>query len=240
VAYLARLRELTRRLGIVLIFDEVVSGFRFSPGGAQESYGVIPDITCLAKVMAGGMPGGAVVGRADIMALFDFTGEARHDRHERVVHLGTFNGSPPAAAAGITVLERVGTGEPIDRANALAARLRADFNDVLERHGIAGYVYGPASTFHVYFETDPSRVRAAVSHQDLHTREACRLKGMPASLVDQYQRRLRLAGIDVMSSTGGVLSSAHVDADLSWAADAFERTVLGLREDGLLLELGAA
>ena len=98
---------------MLLIFDEVVTGFRFSPGGAQGLYGLGPDLSCFAKVVAGGMPGGAVVGREDIMALFDLTGDAYHDRFARVVHQGTFNGAPLSAAAGVAVLKQVATGEPI-------------------------------------------------------------------------------------------------------------------------------
>ena len=111
-----------------LIFDEVVTGFRFSPGGAQELYGIQPDLSCFAKVMAGGMPGGAVVGRADIMSLFDMTGDAKHDRHDWVVHLGTFNASPLSAAAGVALLNQVATGEPTERANRTAELLRAKWN----------------------------------------------------------------------------------------------------------------
>ena len=100
-----------------------------------------------------------VVGRAEIMALFDMTGDPHHDRFDRVAHQGTFNAAPLSAAAGVAVLKSVATGKPIERANALAENLRNAWDNVLERHGIAGYVYGPCSTVHVYFETDPERVR---------------------------------------------------------------------------------
>lgn len=234
-AFLGGLRELADRHGVLLIFDEVVTGFRFAPGGAQQFYGVIPDLACLAKVLAGGLPGGAVAGRADVLDLFRFTGDAQHDRYRRVVHLGTFNASPLSAAAGTVALRRIATGEPTARANRLAAQLRQRFDRTLEQQGIAGYVYGEASTFHVYFETDVHRVRSARSRADLATRDPRRLKGMPAELVAEYQRQLRFRGVDVMSSTGGVLSAAHTDADLEHAAQAFEATVKVLRERGLVL-----
>lgn len=230
--FLHGLRELTARHGVLLIFDEVVTGFRFSPGGAQGLYGIKPDLSCFAKVIAGGMPGGAVVGRADIMALFDITGDAHHDRHGRVTHQGTFNAAPLCAAAGVAVLKQVATGQPIERANAMAEKLRADWNGVLEQHAIAGYVYGACSTFHVYFETDPARLTG--SRAGLHTTDANRLKGMPGLLIDQYQRHLRHHGVDIMSCTGGVLSAAHTEADLTEATAAFEQTILGLREEGLI------
>ena len=237
LGFLRRLRELTAEHGALLIFDEVVSGFRFSPGGVQQLTGVLPDLTCLAKVLAGGMPGGVVAGRADIMKLFDHTGEPRHDRHQRVVHLGTFNAAPPSAAAGISVLRRVATGEPIVQANRTADLLRRRWDGVLEKHGLAGYVYGPASTFHVYFETDPVRLRRAADRQALRTSDPKLLKGMPGALVTSYQRHLRQRGVDIMSSTGGLVSSAHTEADVAEATAAFEVTVLALRDEGLVLPL---
>ena len=228
------LRDLTSHYGVVLICDEVITGFRFSPGGAQQLYNLKPDLSCFAKILAGGMPGGAVAGRAEIMQLFDLTGEARHDRYERVTHLGTFNAAPLSAAAGVAVLRQVANRAPIDRANAMARRLRDRWDAVLERHGIAGYVYGPSSTFHVYFETDPERVRGSSRRRDLYTREARRLKGMPPRLIAEYQRRLRHHGVDVMSFTGGFVSAAHTESDIDEAARAFEQTVIALRDRGLV------
>ncbi len=237
--FLSGLREITERRDVLLIFDEVVTGFRFSPGGAQQLYGVTPDLACLAKIIAGGMPGGALVGRADIMKVFEITGDAEHDRYQRVVHFGTFNAAPPSAAAGIAVLTLVATGEPTARADAMAERLRQGWDGVLERLGIAGYVYGPSSTVHVYFETDSERASHASSRQDLETREPLRLKGMPGELIGGYQRLLRSHGVDVMSSTGGVVSAAHTGADIDEATEAFAKTVLALREQGLVRTLGS-
>ncbi len=232
--FLKGLRELTTRRNVVLIFDEVVTGFRYSPGGAQQFYNVVPDLSCFAKILTGGMPGGAVVGRQDVMALFDYTGDPQHDRFGRVVHLGTFNASPLTAAAGIALLKQVATGQPIAKANAAAEKLRSSFDQVLVTHNIAGYVYGVSSTFHVYFETDTDRIRAASTREDLKTKEPKRLKGMPGDLIDEYQRHLRFHGVDIMSSTGGALSSAHDDRDIRDATAAFEKTVLALRDSGLI------
>ena len=237
VAFMRGLRQLTQQYGVVLIFDEVVTGFRWSPGGAQQLSGVVPDLTCLAKILAGGMPGGAVVGRADIMKLFEQNGDPQHDRFGRVVHLGTFNASPPSAAAGVTALRRVATGQPIAQANGMAELLRQSWDNVLERHGVAGYVYGPASTFHVYFETDGARLAALRQRGDLHTSDARRLKGMPGPLVTQYQRHLRFHGVDIMSSTGGVLSASHTEADIAQATTAFDATVRALLAEGLIRAL---
>ena len=235
--FLHGLRELTRKAGVVLVFDEVVTGFRLAPGGAQEYYGVVPDLAIYAKVIAGGMPGGAVVGEDSIMALFDYTGDPDHDRYGRVVHFGTFNASPLSAAAGLATLKLVATGEPTRRADELGEGLRRAFDQVLEDLGIAGYVYGISSTFHVYFETDSRTVTEAVSRSDLQTEDPAKLKGMPSALIDAYQRHIRHNGLDNMSSTGGVLSCMHTEEDLDAAGKAFERSIVGLLDEGMILAM---
>ena len=232
--FLQGLRNITRRHGVLLIFDEIVTGFRFAPGGAQQLHDVTPDLSCFAKILAGGLPGGAVVGIAEVMKLFDLTGDPHHDRHQRVTHQGTFNGSPLSAAAGIVALNRIASGQPIETANAVTVYLREQWDAVLEKHGIAGYVYGPSSTFHIYFETDVEQIKNASRRSDLHTTDAGRLKGMPGSLIQHYQRLLRHHGVDNMSSTGGVLSAAHTHEDIDEATVAFEKTVVALRDEGLI------
>ena len=235
--FLHDLRAMTAKREVLLIFDEVVTGFRLAPGGAEQYYGITPDLSCFAKILAGGMPGGAVTGRGEIMSLFDFTGDPVLDRHRRVVHYGTFNASPLSAAAGIVCLQQVASGEPIPRADALGERLRAGFEEVLERRAIAGYVYGIGSTFHVFFETDAAVAAAAGARDDLRTNDPRKLKGMPGELINSYQRHLRYHGVDNMSSTGGVVSSAHTDLDLEEATSAFEKTVLALAAEKLVLRL---
>ena len=85
--FLQWVRDLTSRLGILLIFDEVITGFRYAPGGAQQHYGATPDLTVLAKILAGGLPGGAVVGRADVMEYLAFkAGDAQWNRYRRIAH----------------------------------------------------------------------------------------------------------------------------------------------------------
>src|SRR5205085_6635685 len=96
-----RLRELTTRHGVLLIFDEVISGFRCSPGGAQQFYGVTPDLTTLAKIIAGGYPGAALAGRADILKLLEYQQLDGRIQPPAVMHQGTYNAGPVSAAAGI-------------------------------------------------------------------------------------------------------------------------------------------
>ena len=105
-SFLRGLREATTRHGALLIFDEVVTGFRVAPGGAQAAWGVAPDLCTLAKVLAGGLPGGAVAGRKDIIDWLDFDVSAAR-RREKVPHQGTYNANPLSAAAGVAALRLV-------------------------------------------------------------------------------------------------------------------------------------
>jgi glutamate-1-semialdehyde 2,1-aminomutase len=223
--FLQGVRELATRHAVLLIFDEVITGFRWAAGGAQERYGVRPDMSTHAKVIAGGMPGAAVCGRADVMEQMTIRGEPRHDRYERVAHLGTFNANPISAAAALACLEIVATGEPQHHADAIAAKLREGLDEVLARHEIAGYVYGPASTFHIYVEAAGSESGGEVPRgPDGRPMpiDAATLKAIPGHVVAAIQNGFRVRGIELMSYTGGVTSSAHTEADVAETVAAFD------------------
>ena len=224
--FLHALRALTEKHGVLLIFDEVVTGFRISPGGAQGLYGVTPDITTLAKILAGGLPGGAVCGRADIL---DMIAHREGAGENRVAHAGTFNANPVSAAAGSAALRLVATGEPNATADARAVSLRAGLNDLMTRLEVPGCCYGVASIFQV-------RLGAQCQCSDaehLHPAE-----GQPASS-PAVAGAMRLAsinaGIDLMGGRpSGLVSSAHTEADVQTTLASFEEAFTALRADGLL------
>ena len=141
--FLRGLRELTRARDVVLIFDEVVTGFRLAPGGAQEFFGVTADLTCLAKAVAGGLPGAALTGRADLMDGIAFSGDARRDRTRRVADQGTYSATPLIAAAGVAALEILRTGDVQRELNRKGDRLRAGMNQVLKTRGSAAASMAP-------------------------------------------------------------------------------------------------
>ncbi len=229
------LRRLSTEYNVLLVYDEVITGFRYAPGGYQEYAGVTPDMTILGKVVTGGMPGGALVGCADVMRLFDFTGDAQHDRYERVHHLGTFNANPLTAAAGLATLKQVATGEPQAHANRMGERVRSGMNEILEQEQAAGYVYGDASLFHVYMEAHPG---SCVSRRkDLVTDEAAILKGIPKQVVTAFQKTLLGHGIDLLSYTGGAVSSVHTDADIDHTLGIFRTTIQSLLDDRVIARL---
>jgi glutamate-1-semialdehyde 2,1-aminomutase len=229
-------RELTRKHGVLLIYDEVITGFRYSTGGYQKLVGVLPDLTVLGKVVTGGLPGSAVVGRADIMDLFTFTGDARHDRYQRVTHQGTFNANPLTVAAGIATLRIVADGTPQATADRLAQQLRDGMNKVLAQREVAGYVYGDSSVWHFYVQAYPGS--GAPNIDAVHTLDASVLKGIPGHLVTAFQRNLQIRGADLLSYTGGVTSAAHTEEDIQRTVAIFDEAVQTLVDEQLVAVLG--
>ena len=140
--FLQQLRDLTDQHGVLLIFDEVITGFRVAPGGAQTHYNVTPDLTTLAKIVAGGLPGGALVGRKEILKLISM--EAEEDGM-KMHHPGTFNANPLSASAGIAMLKIVKTGKPNAQANRIAQILRESLNNVFDKYGLDWAIYGEFS-----------------------------------------------------------------------------------------------
>ena len=218
-----QLRDLLSQYKMPLIYDEVITGFRYSAGGYQQLIGVAPDLTVIGKIMTGGLPGGAVAGRADMMALFDYSDDAQHNRYERVSHLGTFNANPLSAAAGIATLKIAADGKAQAHADRMAARLRDGMDQVLDKVGAVAYVYGDSSIFHVYMrEPTTAPVR---SREELQTDDATILKSIPGRIITAFQKNLQIRGVDLLSYNGGVTSAAHSEADIDQTLDAFRETM---------------
>lgn len=161
--FLNLLREECDRHGIVLIFDEVVTGFRFAYGGAQEHYGVTPDLCTLGKVIGGGFPLAATVGRAEIMAHFD---KAAVGEDRWLMQLGTLSGNPVAAAAGLKSLEILRRDGQYARLRDLGDRVGGMIRDALEPTGIPYRIVGDATLFEVVFTAQDARDYRAVQAGD--------------------------------------------------------------------------
>ncbi len=202
---------------MVLIFDEVITGFRYSPGGAQAYFGVTPDMTTLAKIVAGGLPGAAVVGAKPIMSMMAHRGDPTWDRAERVAQNGTFNSNPVCAAAAIATLEIVSDGSLHARANKLGDELRAGLSDAMKRAGVPGTCFGEASIFHVSFEGKPGLAGFDRPRRgDLYHRLRC-------SLLNN--------GLDCASHHGWV-SAVHSDADIARTVAGYEKALAAMAADG--------
>jgi glutamate-1-semialdehyde 2,1-aminomutase len=220
--FLGRLRRITSELRVLLIFDEVITGFRWSPGGAQAVAGVSPDLTTLAKIAAGGLPGGVVGGRAEIMATMDPSGPVATSRGGAVFQGGTFNGNPLTAAAAIATLRIAATAEPQRQADHLAADLRNGLNEIIRDLGLPGVAYGDSSTFHMFFGKAGD---TATTRGTMWTQDAAEIKGMSPRLVDAVHHALQNRGVDLMSRMGGVVSSAHTQADIDRTLAAVEASL---------------
>lgn len=231
-AVLRELREITRRHGTLLIFDEVVSGFRVSPGGLQQAIGVTPDLAALAKVLAGGMPGGAVVGRKDILDWLDFEASADAKR-ERISHQGTHNAHPVCAAAGIATLKIIRDSDVCERATARANELRAGLNQVLEDEGIPWAVYGDYSFVHFFTNPDnhPLKPTAFDAHKvPLAWFKPDKRERMQAKLVLGLMNH----GVDPKGARGGLVSAAHSAQDIQFTIDAWRKALRALRDENEL------
>jgi glutamate-1-semialdehyde 2,1-aminomutase len=229
--FLAELRDTTRRHSTVLIFDEVVTGFRVAPGGAQQRYGVKPDITTMAKILAGGLPGGAVAGKADIVSMLEIRNDAAWNAERRVQHPGTFNANPLSAAAGAAMLRLVATGEHHRHADALNARLIPALNDVIQRENVAGGAYGLASYFHIVLGQRVPQPSTGIEWPWSDGQLPPRMAG---ALTMSLKRAILNHGVDLMGGSGGFTSGVHSDDDIDRTVDAFEASLRELKAEGAL------
>ncbi len=209
--FLAALRKIASENAIPLIFDEVVTGFRLAYGGAQEYYGVVPDLCTLGKVIGGGFPLAAIAGRAEIMAHFD---RAKVGDENFLVQIGTLSGNPVAAAAGLAtlgVLRRPGAYEQI---HATGKALMAALGELLAEAGIAAQISGEPPLFDVVFSAEPVR--------DYRTT----LAGDP-ELMRRFNALLRERGI-LKGESKYYISLAHTPEDIAFTIDAWKSAIKAL------------
>jgi glutamate-1-semialdehyde 2,1-aminomutase len=228
--FLAGLRAVTQERGVVMILDEVITGFRWSRGGAQARFGVIPDMSVLAKIVAGGLPGGAVAGRKDIMDQLDQVA-AKAAGREKIGHQGTFNSNPLCAAAAVATLSIVEREDVCARAEATAADIRSGMRATLSEEDVPWGIYGEASAFQIFqnprgLDIDPK------------TFDPLRygFRELKAERESNMSHRLRVAmlanGVDIMGAPGGLVSAAHGADDVARTLDAFRTSVRWLKAEG--------
>jgi glutamate-1-semialdehyde 2,1-aminomutase len=215
--YLQELRAITSKHSVVLIFDEVITGFRYAPGGAQQYFNVTPDLTTLAKIVAGGLPGGGLTGSRAPMSMLAHRGDPDWDRRRRVAHAGTFNANPLSAAAGVATLEMIGDASLQARANKLGDTLRQGLSEVLRRAGAPGEVYGEASIYHVSFDGKPG-----LAGPD---------KPKKGALYHLLRCALLNNGVDC-SPNHGWISSVHTDEDVARTVAGYERAFRAMVAEG--------
>ncbi len=207
--YLEFLRESTKANGAVLIFDEVMTGFRLAPGGAQERFGITPDLSCFGKIIGGGLPVGAFGGRADIMDYLAPLGP--------VYQAGTLSGNPLAMAAGIAGLEELKSTNAYAKLEQLGAHLETGMRDAAKSAGLPVTFNRCGSMFCGYFTSEP-----VWNVDDAMKADRERFKKFFHGLLD--------AGVYLAPSQfeAGFLSTAHSEADIEKTVDAVARSMRSL------------
>lgn len=190
--YLEQVREACDATGTILVFDEVITGFRVSASGAQGRFGVTPDLTILGKALANGFPVAAVVGRADLMAYFA-------DR--RVVHGGTYNTQSIAMAATVATLEEISRGAVYEVIDGTGSRLMQGLADELARAGIDASIIGYPAVFHVRFGAPQ-----ATDYRQAQAADRDRYGAFALAMLHE--------GIRILPRGTWFLSDAHADADI--------------------------
>jgi glutamate-1-semialdehyde 2,1-aminomutase len=207
--YLAFTREVTCRHGALLIFDEVMTGFRLARGGVQELEGITPDLTCLGKIIGGGLPVGAFGGRADVMDHLAPLGP--------VYQAGTLSGNPLAMAAGIASLRMLATDEPYQRLERLGGQLRQAVLDAARAKGLPVQFPQRGSMFSLFFNPDPVRDYASALRSD-------------AKLFARLFHFCLDRGVYLAPSAyeAGFLSTAHEGRDIDQACAVLSDAIAGL------------
>ena len=196
--FLRGLREFCDKSDILLIFDEVITGFRLAPGGGQEYYGVKPDITVLGKILGGGFPIGAFCGSRKIMKRLDIT---TYKRPHYSFHGGTFSGNPITMTAGLATLKILEDGKVTTRLNRLGDKIRTTIQQVFDKHGIDVQMVGAGSIFNTHFAKEPIRDAFAAFRAD------------KKKLFD-YNMALMTNGVFFLPTHAQALSTAHSKADI--------------------------
>src|SRR5882672_2483085 len=209
--FLQGVREITARHGVPLIFDEIVTGFRFAYGGAQEYYGVVPDLAAFGKVVAGGFPLACIAGPKAIMRHFD---AALEGTPEYVWQAGTFNGNAIACAAGLATLAELRKPDAYPRLFRTGTRLRDGLAAAVRKHDLAARVTGEPPVFDIFF-TD----REIVDYRATLTADREQIKRFNQELV----RRRVVKAVNKI-----YVSLAHTDKDVEETLEIFDQTLAAI------------
>ena len=195
--FLQALREVTAEHGIPLIFDEVVTGFRFAYGGAQEYYGVTPDLCTLGKIVGGGFALAAIAGRADIMAHFD---RITMNDEDFIFQVGTLSGNPVASVAGLATLDVLKQPGTYEKVFATGRTLMSTLQELLQRSGFKAQVIGEPPLFDILFTDQPVK-----DYRDTLKADTALLK--------RFNQLLRARGL-MKGESKYYVSLAHTQADI--------------------------
>jgi glutamate-1-semialdehyde 2,1-aminomutase len=211
--FLPGLRRICDENDLLLIFDEVVTGFRLAYGGAQAYFGVNPDLAAYGKIVGGAGALGAVAGRAEII---ERANPERKGEPGYAYVNGTLHGNPVACVAGLATLRELKKPGVYDRLNAYGAELRKECQAVLDRHGLPAVVTGDASLWHILFLDRPP-----ISYADMLAADAARTKALDVALLKE--------GLYVVPGVRRFVSAVHGDAELEETLKALDAVCRGAR-----------
>ena len=200
--FLRALRELTWERGVLLIFDEVITGFRIGLGGAAAHFGFAPDLHCFGKAAGGGFPIGVFGGRRDVMEAVVTPVPGDPHSAETIFQSGTFSGAPPTMAAGLTMLRELERTDAIAVADARADAVRAGWRQIVDEFGLAAQVTGMSSWLGLAFTDRPIRTR-----RDSIDADRARARAFSLGLL--------LGGVYLAPSHPGFVSAAHTEEDVA-------------------------
>jgi len=196
--FLKGLRELCDDKGILLIFDEVITGFRLALGGGQQYYGVTPDVTVFGKILGGGFPIGSFCGRREIMERID---TLVYGRPHYSFHGGTFAANPISMTAGLATLKTLEDGQLINKLNRVGEKIRKRLREVFEANDVDVQVAGAGSLFNTHFTKEEVKDARAASRADKKKQTA-------------YHLYLITNGVFFLPTHTGALSTAHSENDI--------------------------
>jgi glutamate-1-semialdehyde 2,1-aminomutase len=207
--FLEGLRTLCNEIGALLIFDEIITGFRHGIGGYQAICGVLPDITTVGKALGNGFPVAAIAGRRAHMEQFNTHPDGK------ILFAGTYNGNAVAASAGVAVMEILKDASIYTRVFALGKQMRDGLTRLLRKHGIVGYVSGYGGVYVLNFMEGP-----LVSYEDVLRNDAARQV--------KYRRELIKRGVFEMPEPSGRnhISAAHTEADIAQTLEIAEQALI--------------
>ncbi len=227
--FLKQLRIITEKYDVVLIFDEVITGFRVTDGSCQAFYNIKPDLTTLGKILTGGLPGGAIVGRKEIMNLISNDEKLRGSNQKKIAHYGTFSANPLSASSGIAMLNLIKQKNPYPHINDIAQKLRDGLNNLFTQHQLDWVVYGQFSCIKFLIGHGVHDLPAsAFSAQQFDYKKL--LKRGDKDLAHLLRKTLLLQGVDI--SLSSVISVAHNEADITKTISAFDAAIHRIKKEG--------
>jgi glutamate-1-semialdehyde 2,1-aminomutase len=210
--FLRALRELTWERNVLLIFDEVITGFRIGLGGAAEHFGFAPDLHCFGKAAGGGFPIGVFGGRRDVMEAVVTPVPGDPHAAETIFQSGTFSGAPPTMAAGLAMLRELEQTDAIAVADGRAEAVRAGWRQIVDELGLAAQVTGMSSWLGLAFTDRPIRTR----RDSIGADRAC---------ARAFSLGLLLGGVYLAPSHPGFTSAAHSEADVGRVLEVSEQVL---------------